>query len=193
MIEIVPYNELWPLAFAEIGAALRTALGDLAVRIDHIGSTSVPGLDAKDIIDVQVTVPALEPFMPIQTAVASLGYTWRDDITTDHRPPGDTSPEAEWRKWYFAPPPGQRPTHLHVRAAGRANQRYPLLFRDYLRTHPQSAAGYAALKYRLAEYHGRRQDHAPYSIIKDPVCDIIMSAAEDWAEATNWQPDPSDV
>ncbi len=192
MIEIVSYNELWPLEFAEIGAALRAALGELAVRIDHIGATSVPGLAAKDIIDVQLTVPALEPFAPIHTAVTSIGYTWRDDIITDHRPPGDSSPDDEWRKWYFAPPPHQRRTHLHVRAAGKANQRYPLLFRDYLRAHPRSAAAYAALKYRLAEYHGRTADNTPYVAIKDPVCDIIISAAEDWA-AAGWQPGPSDA
>ena len=193
MIEIAPYDTGWPVEFAEIGTALRAALGELAVRIDHIGSTAVPGLAAKDIIDVQLTVPALEPFAQIHTAVTSIGYTWREDITTDHRPPGDSSPDDEWQKWYFSPPPNQRRTHLHVRAAGKANQRYPLLFRDYLRAHPRSAAAYAALKYRLAEYHGRTADHTPYVTIKDPVCDIIISAAEDWAAATNWQPGPSDA
>ncbi|HFQ94159.1 MAG TPA: GrpB family protein, partial [Anaerolineae bacterium] len=147
----------------------------------------------KDIIDVQLTVLALEPLVPIHTAVTAIGYTWREDITADHRPPGDNSPDSEWQKWYFAPPPNQRATHLHVRAEGKANQRYPLLFRDYLRAHPHSAVAYAALKYRLAEYHGRTADHTPYVIIKDPVCDIIISAAEDWATAVNWQPAPPDV
>ncbi|MGH2482027.1 MAG: GrpB family protein, partial [Ktedonobacteraceae bacterium] len=59
MITIVPYDTNWPAAFIEVARPLRAALGDLALRIDHIGSTSVPGLAAKDIIDVQITVADL--------------------------------------------------------------------------------------------------------------------------------------
>ena len=73
---------------------------------------------------------------------------------------------------------------------GRANQRYALLFRDYLRKHPKCAAAYAELKRRLAQHHG--DNSLVYSTIKDPACDIIMSAAEDWAERTSWQPGPTD-
>jgi GrpB-like predicted nucleotidyltransferase (UPF0157 family) len=191
MIEIVPYTPTWPTDFATIATMLRAALGPLALRIDHIGSTSVPGLAAKDIIDVQVTVADFVEFAPIQTAFESLDCT-RREITRDHRPPGTTGPDSEWEKRYFQPPPAWRRTHLHVRAAGRANQRYPLLFRDYLRAHPRSALAYAALKQQLAHYHGHSDDHAPYVEIKDPVCDLIIAAAEDWAIATSWEIGVSD-
>jgi GrpB-like predicted nucleotidyltransferase (UPF0157 family) len=187
MIEIVQYRERWPEEFAEIAATLRDALGDLALRIDHIGSTSVPGLPAKDVIDVQVTVATLDA--EIERALGTVGYTRRADITGDHRPPGVSGPASDWEKQYYAAPQGQRRTHLHARVAGRPNQRYPLLFRDYLRAQPEATKGYAELKRQLARYHS--DDIVAYVEIKDPACDIIMAAAEDWARATGWQPGPS--
>jgi GrpB-like predicted nucleotidyltransferase (UPF0157 family) len=191
MIEIVPYDEHWPAEFAAIAGCLRRALGDMALRIDHIGSTSVPGLPAKDIVDVQVTVAALEPDERLRAALGSIGYTLREGVTCDHRPPNVVGPDAEWEKRFFKPPPEQRPTNLHVRAAGRANQRYALLFRDYLRSHPPAAAAYAELKRRLAHY--LVDDLKTYAEIKDPVCDVIMGAAEEWAAATGWQSALSDA
>jgi GrpB-like predicted nucleotidyltransferase (UPF0157 family) len=141
LIEIVPYDARWPAEFQRVGAPLREVLGKLALRIDHIGSTSVPGLVAKDTIDVQVTVAELEAGA-ISAVVAPLGYTLREDITGDHMPPGRSDPPEEWRKLYFRMPIGQRRTNLHVRQAGRANQRYALLFRDYLRADPVAARAY---------------------------------------------------
>ena len=190
MIEIVPYDERWPSEFAAIGAELRVALGDLAQRLDHIGSTSVPGLAAKDRIDVQLTVADLEHFEPVQAALERLGYTIAPRNMSDHRPPGWEGPDDQWVKRFFRPPAGQRPTNLHVRVAGRANQRYPLLFRDYLRAHPRSAAAYAELKRRLAE---NLRDPDTYPDVKDPACDLIAVAAEDWAAAVSWEQGPSDA
>ena len=188
-LEIVAYRASWPSEFAEIAAPLRLALGNLATRIDHIGSTSVPWLAAKDIIDVQVAVRALDG--RIAAALAPLGYTLRADITRDHVPPGASEAPDEWAKQYFAPPEGQRPTHLHVRVEGRANQRYPLLFRDYLRAHPDSAAAYARLKMQLADL--LCDDRYTYTDIKDSACDLIAFAAEEWATSTAWQPGHSDA
>jgi GrpB-like predicted nucleotidyltransferase (UPF0157 family) len=185
-IAIIPYDERWPDEFAALAAPLWAALGARALRIDHIGSTAVPGLAAKDSIDIQVTVAALDP--AVEAALAPLGYTRRLDVTGDHRPAYATGDEAEWAKLYFRAPPSQRPTHLHVRVAGRANQRYALLFRDYLRHHPTAAGAYALIKQALAERHPTDWDF--YYEIKDPVCDLIWQAAEAWAAATGWQPAP---
>jgi GrpB-like predicted nucleotidyltransferase (UPF0157 family) len=190
LVEILPYNERWPADFATIGAALRGALGDLALRIDHIGSTSVPGLAAKDRIDVQLTVADFEHFEPVQAGLERLDYTMVPGNLHDHEPPGWTGPGEQWEKRFFRPPPGQRPTNLHVRAAGRANQRYPLLFRDYLRTHSRSAAAYAELKRRLA---ANLRDLDTYPDVKDPACDLIIVAAEDWAVSAGWRLAPSDA
>lgn len=138
-IKIVPYDPHWPDEFRQVGASLREAMGDLALRIDRIGSTAVPGLAAKDVIYVQVTVTALDE-EAIAAAVAHLDYTLQDGISRDHVPPGRDDHPDEWRKLYFRAPQGQRRTHLHVRQAGRANQRYALLCREPPRT-PQRRTG----------------------------------------------------
>lgn len=187
MVTIVPYQSTWADEFQRLGGVLRGSLGDLALRIDHIGSTSIPGLAAKDRIDIQVTVEDLDP--AIEGALSQIGYQ-RIEHLTDHPPIGIESHARDWIKWVFKPPAGQRPTNLHVRITGRANQRYALLFRDYLRAHLTAAQAYAELKRRLAQ---NLADPDTYPDVKDPAVDLIYFAAEDWAAATLWQPGPSDA
>lgn len=189
-IRIVPYDARWPEDFRSIGMDLRDCLGDLALRIDHIGSTSVPGLAAKDVIDIQVTVRALDAGA-ISPPLATLEYTIADGIARDHIPPGGPDSLDEWRKLYYRPPAAQRPTHLHVRQDGRANQRYPLLFRDCLRANPQTAAAYGLIKRALARRDP--EDVDAYYDVKDPVCDIVMDFAERWAADTSYRLGPSDL
>jgi GrpB-like predicted nucleotidyltransferase (UPF0157 family) len=190
-IEIVPYRDAWVEEFRTVARRLREGLGDVALRIDHIGSTAVPGLAAKDIIDVQVTVASLEPVGLIRVGLARAEFVLRDDIGDDHRPPGETGPEEDWLKRYAREAPGEKRTHIHIRQQGRRNQRYALLFRDYLRAHPHMAEAYARLKCRIAEYH--RGDRDAYVEIKDPAVDLIALPAEEWAERTGWAPGPSDA
>jgi GrpB-like predicted nucleotidyltransferase (UPF0157 family) len=188
MVEIIHYQKSWPAEFLKVACILRQTLGQLALRIDHIGSTSVPGLAAKDVIDIQITVVALDD--RIITAMTALGYSHVEDIRRDHRPPNFAGLEIEWEKWYFRPPPGQRPTNTHVRVLGRANQRYALLFRDFLRSHSATAEAYAELKRRLVQ---RLADLKSYPDVKDPAVDLIYFAGEEWATAIHWQPGPSDA
>lgn len=190
--EMVPYRAEWPGEFQSLAKPLRAALGDLVLRIDHIGSTSVPGLMSKDRIDVQITVENFsdETVTALAAALSPLGYDLIAGNLADHQPPGDSRPASDWEKRYFRGT-RLRPTNTHVRIQGRANQRYALLFRDYLRTHAQAAAPYGELKRRLADYVG--EDRENYVEIKDPVCDLIMAAAEDWAGATGWSPGCSDA
>ncbi|HEU4782092.1 MAG TPA: GrpB family protein [Ktedonobacterales bacterium] len=183
-IVIVDYRPEWPDEFAHIAARLRGALGDVALRIDHIGSTAVPGLAAKDIIDVQVTVAELNA-TALDPSFARIGCARAMEIDRDHVPPTITDSDQNWRKLYYRPPADMRPTHIHVRQAGSANGRYPLLFRDYLRTHSLAAAAYAQAKVALARNDSYNWDL--YYDIKDPVCDIIMAGAEDWAAQTGWR------
>jgi GrpB-like predicted nucleotidyltransferase (UPF0157 family) len=185
---IIPYQSSWPAEFSQIGAYLRMGLGSLALRIDHIGSTAVPGLAAKDVIDIQVTVAGLNE--AVLGTLTQLGYIWAPEINCDHHPPLTEADDIQWEKWYFRPPAGQRSTHIHVRVGGRLNQRYPLLFRDYLRAHPSTAEAYAELKRRLAEY---LPDRVVYTEVKDPAVDLIYLAAEEWAAANHWSPGKSDA
>ncbi len=188
MISIVPYKSTWPDEFAQTGKRLRAALGDLALRIDHIGSTSVPGLAAKDLIDIQITAQTLAP--GIEEALWQVGFNRSEHYTSDHVPPGAVADPLEWTKWFFKPPSTQKAVHVHVRLQGRANQGYPLLFRDYLRAHPSTAEAYAQVKLALVAHAFHDQD--AYYDVKDPVCDIIMAGAKAWASATGWNLGPSD-
>jgi len=188
MPEICPYNPNWPVSFRSIAADLRCAFGDRAMRIDHIGSTSVPGLAAKDRIDIQVTVASLNE--DLRSKLLGLGYSQWQGLMHDHVPPGAITASEEWEKWLFMQREKQPSANIHIRIQGRANQRYPLLFRDYLRTHPATAQAYAELKYRLA---ANLADPQTYPDVKDPAVDLIYLAAEDWASLTGWHPGLSDV
>jgi GrpB-like predicted nucleotidyltransferase (UPF0157 family) len=166
MIDIVAHQSAWHGEFQ---------------RIDHIGSTAVPGLCAKDVIDIQLTVAALEPGFGQQ--LSALGFNRSPDIHGDHVPPGCDGSAGNWAKFFFTQPDGERRINLHVREAGRPNQRYALLFRDYLVAHPQTAAAYGELKRRLA---AGLADEETYPEVKDPAVDLIYFAAEAWAARTGW-------
>jgi GrpB-like predicted nucleotidyltransferase (UPF0157 family) len=188
-IEIIDYQACWPEDFASIAVRLRSALGDGAVRIDHIGSTAVPGLAAKDIIDIQVTVARLDDVRH-RAALESAGLRWEEAMQRDHCPPGMALDTGELEK-RFAVGDIPRRTNVHVRVEHRFNQRYPLLCRDYLRSHPLASAAYAEVKRALAGLVP--DDVYSYYAVKDPVFDLIMTGARDWADATGWRPEVTDA
>jgi len=178
VVRIADYDPAWPIRFAELGGRLREALGRVAIRIDHIGSTSVPGLAAKPVIDVQISVARLEPVQPFCGPLQGLGFVYRPDNT-------------ERTKRYFREPPGHPRTHIHVRRAGSFSEQFPLLFRDFLRSHNQAAAEYETVKRSLAERY--RLDRHGYTDAKGPVVWQIIQQADDWAQQTGWEPGPSDA
>ena len=177
MLVIHDYKQTWPQEFEEFRSSLQEILGNLAIRIDHIGSTSVPNLGAKDIIDIQITVQALT--VEITQKLVDAGYDYRESITADHVPLGENNDPQLWAKLFFCQPPGQRRVHVHVRVDGNPNQRYPLLFRDYLRSHPNSAKSIELIKRQLVKHHA--EDIDAYYDIKDPVYDLIWNAALEWS------------
>ena len=177
MITIHDYDPTWPAQFERIRAALAECLGPLVLRIDHIGSTSVPGLGAKDVIDVQITVKELTP--QIVPKMVGAGFVHIERIIGDHVPLGEDENPALWRKLFFNQPDGERRANMHVRIDGNPNQRYPLLFRDYLRAHPNSARSVELIKREIARYHPDDMD--AYYDIKDPVYDLIWEAAKEWS------------
>lgn len=137
-IEIISYCPDWPHEFEREAGRLRAALGTLALRIDHHGSTSVPGLAAKPVVDIQISVAELQPIAAYAEPLASLGYT--------HVP----HPDDAFCPFFHRPAAWPHTHHVHVVRAGSAEERNTLLFRDYLRSHPESAREYEALKRRLA-------------------------------------------
>lgn len=184
MIIIHNYQPTWPQEFDAIRASLLEILGPLALRVDHIGSTSVPGLGAKDVIDIQVTVPALTP--EVRQTLIEAGYEYRSAITHDHVPLGTDDDPRSWAKFLFNQPSGQRRINVHVRVDGHPNQQYALLFRDYLRAHPNSARSIELIKREIAKRHA--EDLDAYYDIKDPVYDLIWNAALEWSQYTGWKP-----
>jgi GrpB-like predicted nucleotidyltransferase (UPF0157 family) len=177
-IIVVPYDPLWPQRFAEQARTLREALGDVALRIDHIGSTSIPRLAAKPVIDIQISVADFEPLDAFRVPLESLGYVFRAE-------------NPELTKRYFRAPPRQRRSHIHVRRAGSFSQQLALLFRDFLRTHPDIAMQYAVLKFQLAQQY--RDDREAYTDAKQPYIWSVAALADDWAQQIGWQPGPSDA
>jgi GrpB-like predicted nucleotidyltransferase (UPF0157 family) len=137
-ITISRYDPAWPGVFEAEAKRIGGALGSAATRIDHVGSTAVPGLAAKPVIDIQVSVGVLHPLEPHLLPLAALGYTHfphPDDATYPflHRP-------SEWPHSH----------HIHLCKAGGPEERRNLAFRDFLREHPEEAAAYADEKRRLA-------------------------------------------
>lgn len=169
-IEIVDHDPAWVGLFGEIAATLEEGLGATALRVEHIGSTAVPGLAAKPVVDVLVAVPDPHDEASFVQGVEAAGVVLRSR-DEGHR--------------YFRPAPGfLRDRQVHVCASGTAWERDHLLFRDYLRAHPGVAAAYATVKRALAaEYRG---DRIAYNEGKTG---FILDALEDavvWAQATGW-------
>jgi len=177
-VSIVPYDPRWPAEFRDTGMVIRTTLRDVALRVDHIGSTAVPGLDAKPVIDIQISVQSLEPVDLYRIPLEELGYRFR-------------LANPERTKRYFREPPGQRRTHIHVRRAGSWAEQFALLFRDYLRAHREEAARYAAIKYRLAEEFST--DRRAYTEAKASYVWEIMRKADGWSQVVGWQPGEPDL
>lgn len=186
MIALTEYRTTWPAEFELIANALGQILGSLALRIDHIGSTSVPGLAAKDIIDIQVSVETLSD--EIVHRLVQAGYQLKPH-RSDHVPPGDDPASELWSKLLFNEKQGERRANIHIRVAGNPNQHYPILFRDYLRAHPKAARTIELIKRQLVRYHG--DDVVAYYNIKDPVYDLVWYAAQEWAQQTGWSHETS--
>jgi GrpB-like predicted nucleotidyltransferase (UPF0157 family) len=142
-IKIAAYDPEWPARFEEERSALADAIGDFATGgIHHVGSTAVPGLDAKPIIDVLVGVESLDASRPVFDPLARLGYMYAPYLTDEMH-------------WFCKPHPSRRTHHLHLEPVRGQRYRDELGFRDRLKANPDLARRYAELKRSLA----RRFEH----------------------------------
>jgi GrpB-like predicted nucleotidyltransferase (UPF0157 family) len=168
MMTIAPYDCTWPAQFDVEAASIREALGSGALRIEHVGSTSVPGLAAKPIIDIQVSVATLETLGMFSAALARLGYSHIPLGPFDLVYPFFQKP-AEWPSTH----------HVHLCVHGGEQERRHLAFRDYLRSHPAVASEYAELKRRLiAEHDGATlASRERYSLSKTQFVTSVLERA----------------
>lgn len=168
-IVVVPYDPRWPVLFEAEAVRLGRALGEVALRIEHIGSTAVRDLAAKPVVDVQISVAALEPAKPYASPLEGLGYgNWRDIHEPDHRFCRDEP----------------RRHHVHLVVAGGAIERDRPLFRDYLTVNPEIRRTYAELKVAAARAFGHDRDR--YTSAKDEFIESALSTARAWAKETGW-------
>jgi GrpB-like predicted nucleotidyltransferase (UPF0157 family) len=163
-VRLVSSSEKWRLIFEEEKRILEERLGDSAADVEHIGSTAIPGILAKPIIDIDLGVRKPEDFQKLMKLLADLGYEWRED-------------SSERNHLLFAKGPEENRTHyLHAVEYGGTVWRHDLLFRDYLRKHPGRAAQYAKLKEMLAGTY--RDDRGSYTSGKRDFILETLSLAE---------------
>jgi dephospho-CoA kinase len=166
---LVAPDPTWPAQATRLGERLTLAGAPRIQRVDHIGSTSVPGLAARDILDLQLTVATIEDAAALAEPLAAAGFP-------QVRPHVHASAD-----------PG-RPATVYLRTADSPEWRHALLLPAWLRSNPEEQAAYESLKRKLSTDHQADEDSTAYEAAKKPWLAEATARAEQWATATNWQP-----
>ena len=163
-VRLVPYRAEWKGLFEEEAARLRSVLGARVLRLEHVGSTAVEGMEAKPLIDMMAAVESLEEARSFAPALEELGYEHRDDGGVRGR-------------IFFAKALRSRRTHhLSLTEPTSEHWRRSLLFRDHLRAHPEAAEGYRELKRELARRYP--EDRDSYTAGKDSFIERAIESAQ---------------
>jgi GrpB-like predicted nucleotidyltransferase (UPF0157 family) len=166
-VRVVDYDSAWPVLARQELWAVKNAVAEAAVRVEHVGSTAVPGLAAKPIVDLQLSVDRIEPRERYAVALTQLGYLFV---------PAPESPDYH----FFAKPPERpRAYHLHVCEAGSHHEFRHVAVRDFLRSHPDEVGRYAELKREIVSRHPR--DRLAYIAGKDRYVTGLERRAVSWA------------
>lgn len=175
----------WTTTGARLGARVAHAVGERAARVDHIGSTAVPGLLAKDVVDLQVGVRDLaEADDPsLVAALAAAGYPRVAGVEQDRSKDASTWP----KRLHAGSDPGQL-VHVHLREVGSPGWLWALRVRDWLRSDAGARAEYTELKRSVVAADGAWER---YPEAKEPWFDLAHDRAQRWAERTGWTPGPS--
>lgn len=163
-VAVVPYDTAWPERFESASTQILTAVGPRFLRLEHIGSTSVPGLAAKPVIDMMATVRRLQDGLAARTALAELGYQLVETGMPD--------------RLFFQrrDSSGASTHHLHVVGEDTWATRNERLLRDHLREHPEQARGYGELKEQLSRDLGSGE---AYTRAKTALIQELVDAARD--------------
>lgn len=159
---VLPYDQQWPRFFEAIRAELAAALGPLALHIEHVGSTSVSGLWAKPIIDIDVVISDYAVFPAVVGALKQIGYEHEGDLGIPEREAFRYEGKTHLQKHHlYVCPQSSRELHRH------------LTFRDYLRTHPEAVKAYSEAKITAARLYPDSIDD--YIRCKSPCIEEIYS------------------
>lgn len=167
MVEVVDYDPAWPVRFAEERASLTRAVPD-ALAIEHVGSTSVPGLCSKPTLDILIVVGSMDAFLAHEPSLLALGYDYRRESFT----------EDEQHAFFRKVVNGRRTHHLHVLTQDSPRPAEYLLLRDYLRADTSAVAQYAQVKRELATEYATRRDR--YVAEKSDYVTQLMTKAQAW-------------
>lgn len=181
---LVTYDDSWPSAAARLIGRINAALGARAVAVEHIGSTSVPGLSAKDVIDLQVGVRRLTDADAPEfvQALGDAGFPRMEGNDGDTAHPWAPDP-ASWAKRFHGSADPGRIAHVHVREVGSAGWEFALLFRDWLVANPTEQDAYGDLKRDFAHTQTSTED---YTLAKEPWIAEALERARVWARHTGW-------
>ncbi|SEL91572.1 dephospho-CoA kinase [Rhodococcus maanshanensis] len=193
---LAPADPSWPDQARRLIERLWLACGAGALRIDHVGSTSVPGLEAKDVIDVQITVSSIAAADALAGPLAAAGFPLIESITSDDPKPdyaiGGESDPALWDKRTHGGADPGRPVEISLRVDGWPGQRFALLLRDWLRADAAARAEFLEAKRVAVRWAAADADTgeatATYAAALAPWFDLGYQRACEWAERTGWSP-----
>lgn len=182
---LVDHRLSWAQDGARLAARVSHAVG--GARVDHIGSTAIPGMAAKDVIDLQLTVPDLGVADRLRPLLTAAGYPGSSKFVQDAPHPDGTDP-SRWQKLFHAnADPGQS-LNLHVRVMDSAGWRWALIFRDWLIAEPAVAAEYLGVKSSLAAVHAADPTGDGYAAAKEPWLAGAYPRGLAWARSVGWSP-----
>jgi len=165
-VAIVPYDPVWPSQYTEEKERILTVIGLYVVSVEHMGSTAVPGLAAKPVIDILIGVRSLADASRFIPPLLPLGYEYVNRYEN----------EMPFRRYLHRKIHGEHTHHLHMVEPDTEFYKVQLAFRDYLRSHPDARDRYAALKYKLAEQY--RNDRMAYTDAKTEFIKGILSKCD---------------
>lgn len=185
---LVAPNPDWTRQASLLMARIKAAAPDDVVAIDHVGSTAISGLEAKDVIDLQLSVEDLETADRISPLLAAAGFPAFPDVLADHPRPSSPDP-SEWRKRLHGNADPGRDVNLHIRAVGSPGWRYALCFRDWLRADPSALEAYRAEKRRVAALHANDTSTVGYAVDKEAwFTEVADPGMEQWVKRSGWRP-----
>lgn len=184
---LVDYDPSWPAQAERLMARVRRTMGELALRVDHVGSTAVPGMAAKDVIDLQVAVASLADAEVVAEALSAAGFVARPSVDLEVTP-GPDHDATQWRTRYHCSADPGRPVNLYLREHGSAGWLFTLRFRDWLRAEAPACDEYLSFKRSLAGQYASDTSTARYAEAKQPWFSGVYPRVCAWAERTGWRP-----